>query len=172
MHRSKDRCGRILTAKPWHRPHRAHMCSADFERVKRKCFREERHTGSCQSKTFFYIEPRKKGLELIGRRRGQDEANEAQSGEEETKTRPRRAEIGSTWGQDGAKTGQDGAKTGQDGTKMGQEWAKLDKSWRDWAEVGQKSCRSCRKNGKWPWGSGAGGPRAVSKWIKMSERDP
>ena len=113
-----------------------------------------------------FMEPRKKGLELIGRRCGQDEANEAQSGEEETKTRPRRAKIGSTWGQGGAKTGQDGAKTGQDGTKMGQEWAKLDKSWRDWAEVGQKSCRSCREWAKMGTREAEMGPR----WSKMKLR--
>ena len=62
-----------------------------------------------------FIEPRKKGLELIGRRWGQDEANEAQSGEEEAKTRPRRAKIRPRqakmrprWAQDRLRWAQDG----------------------------------------------------------------
>ena len=110
------------------------MRSAVVERVKRKCFQEEHHTGSCQSKGVF-VEPRKKGLELIGRRRGQDEANEAQSGEEETKTRPRRAKIGSTWGQDGAKTGPRRAK-------MGPRWAKSGLSWTSRGEIGQRLGRN------------------------------
>ena len=67
-----------------------------------------------------FIEPRKKGLELIGRRWGQDEANEAQSGEEETKTRPRRAKIGPRWGQDGPRWGQDGPEL----SKIGPRWAR------------------------------------------------
>ena len=98
-------------------------------------------------------EPRKKGLELMGRRCGRDEANEAQSGEEETKTRPRRAKIGSTWGQDGAKTGprrskmkprgsqdeaKNGSKTGQDRAKIGPRQAR---AVQDRPKVGQKCAK-------------------------------
>ena len=100
-------------------------------------------------------------------------------------------------GQDWAKMGPRWAKMRPRWAKMGQEWTMLDKLCRHWAEVGQISCRSCRKNGQKAcevvsptsgWvravqdGSQNGskmGPKWVQdgskmgpKWIKMSERDP
>ena len=110
----------------------------------------------------FFIEPRKKGLELIGRRWGQDEANEAQSGEEETKTRPRRAKFGPRR-----------AKIGSRRAKMGPRWAKSGLSWTSRGEIGQRSGRNrAEVAGRIDNGRSLGAGTWFRRWFRRSKMPP